>query len=83
MSSLSLPVPVALFLRRLFNVVSSITISNQYYLLQKTDLDAGREPRAGSEAVNRTERSPVRSKVLAARAVRFVDGRDASEGALA
>lgn len=82
MSSLSLPVPVALFLRRLFNVVSSITISNQYYLLQKTDLDAGREARAGGEVAKRSERSPVRSEVLAAQAVRLVDGRGASEGVL-
>jgi len=37
MTYLSVPFPVARFLKRLFNVVSSLTISNQYLLRQKAD----------------------------------------------
>ena len=37
MQYLSLPVPVARFFKRLINVISSLTISNQYLLLQKVD----------------------------------------------
>lgn len=37
MTYLSVPIPVARFLKRLFNVVSSLAISNQYLLVQKSD----------------------------------------------
>ena len=37
MQILAIPFPVVRFLRRLFNVVTSLTISNQYLLVQKAD----------------------------------------------
>lgn len=67
MYSLSLPIPVAQFLRRLFNVISSLTISNQYFLLQKTDLEAGRENSARQDAPKQyCEKADARSEELTA-----------------
>lgn len=37
MNYITLPVPVVRFLTRLINVLSSLTISNQYLLLQRAD----------------------------------------------
>ncbi|KAH8114762.1 alpha/beta-hydrolase [Phellopilus nigrolimitatus] len=64
MYHLSLPLPVARFLRQLFNVFSSLAVSNQYLLLQKVELEAGRETSAGSGAPNDSENTRIRSESL-------------------
>ncbi|EJC98498.1 alpha/beta-hydrolase [Fomitiporia mediterranea MF3/22] len=76
MQSLSLPVPVAVFIRRLFNVFSSITVSSQYYLLQKAESESGKDGRINGKALRRSEGSPVRSETLLARSVKGQGERD-------
>ena len=65
MRSLYIPIPVALFIRRLFNVFSSITISNQYLLAKKSEaVSSGCEESSGGEPSDTCHVGSVRSEVL-------------------
>lgn len=65
MHCLSLPIPVARLLKRLFNVVSTLTISNQYIIAQKAEIDPVRDSSTRWKAPE-LEKVPVRG-LLAAR----------------
>ncbi|KAL5501802.1 hypothetical protein ACEPAH_9062 [Sanghuangporus vaninii] len=68
MRSLSLPIPVALFIRRLFNVFSSITISNQYLLARKSEvISSGVDERSSGDASRSTGVGAVGSEVMTTR----------------
>ncbi|KAL5519824.1 hypothetical protein ACEPAG_1484 [Sanghuangporus baumii] len=68
MRSLSLPIPVALFIRRLFNVFSSITISNQYLLARKSEaISSGGDEGPSGDVSGSTSVGDVRSEVMTTR----------------
>ncbi|THG98575.1 hypothetical protein EW145_g7402 [Phellinidium pouzarii] len=75
MHYLSLSIPVVQFLRRLFNVISSFAISNQYLLVQRADLDTGRDSFSKQNLSRLSyENTPVRSeKLLASRVEPLAD----------
>lgn len=78
MHCLSLPIPVARLLKRLFNVVSTLTISNQYIIAQKAEIDSVRDSPTRWKAPE-LEKVPVRDLLAA----RFTDvGNSFSSGML-
>ena len=58
MHQLSLPIPVALFLRRVLTVFSSLTVSNQYLLIKRAE---AAEPRKDALHPNPSSNGAVRS----------------------
>ena len=46
-AGLTFHVPVGLFLRRIFNVASSFTLTNYYFLLKRTELEKEKEVDCG------------------------------------
>ena len=68
MHCLSLPLPVARLLKRIFNVVSTLAISNQYMLAQKTEIDGGKET-----TVTQKARELERTHLMELLSSRFTD----------